>query len=354
VKTTPDNARSGSLPAPNSLRHVAELAGVSVATASRVMSGSSHPVGEWTRQRVLSAASALQFEPNRLARALVTARSQTIGVIVHDISDPYFGDIVKGLEDGLYADDYHLFVASSERNAHKELSYIRAFHSHQVDGIVFAASSLTDPDYLSELNELVSRYRAGGGVVVMASDHAIDGPRVRFDNPAATAAMVRYLHDRGHERIGFIGGPTGLRVSAARLEGYLGATEQLGLRVRPEYLTDGRFTIQGGEAAMANLREHADVTAVLSANDLMAIGATRHLLASGVAVPDDVSVVGVDDLFLAEYAPVPLTTWRVPTYDIGRSAATVLIQALRGEETEDPLVEGKIIERESVARLSAK
>jgi LacI family transcriptional regulator len=335
----------------NSLRHVAQLAGVSVATASRVMSGSSHPVSEPTRQRVLSAADRLAFEPNWLARALVTARSQTVGVIVHDISDPYFGDIVRGLEDGLAADDYRLFVASSIRDPEKELDYVRAFQAHQVDAIVFAASSISDPGYIETVQRLMRRFRARGGVVVTLSDHVVDGHRVVFDNRRAVAEMVRYLVERGHRRIGYIGGPSELEVSGVRLAGYTSAMAEHGIESGPDHVASGGFTVTGGGAAMAELLAEVDVTAVLAANDLMAIGAMRHLLDSGVAVPDEISVAGLDDIAIAEYGPIPLTTMRVPTYEIGRQGAALLLEALGGGEPEDVRVAGEIIERDSVRTI---
>lgn len=337
-----------------SLRHVAELAGVSVATASRVMSGSSHPVNETTRQRVLSAAERLSFEPNRLARALVTARSQTVGVIVHDISDPYFGEIVKGLEDGIHAHDYRLFVASSDRDPEKELNYVRAFHAHQVDAIVFAASSLTDPTYTEGLQTLARRFRARGGVILVLSDHVLEGPRVIFDNRRAVIDMVGYLAGKGHRKIGYISGPPELEVSRVRLAGYTAAVAEFGLDSDADYVADGRFTVRGGGAAMAEILERVDVTAVLAANDLMAIGATRQLLASGVSVPDDVSVAGLDDIPIAEYGPVPLTTLRVPTYEIGRRGASLLLEALGNGDPEDVRLSGEIVERDSVMALDRR
>lgn len=341
----------GESPKTHSLRHVADLAGVSVATASRVLSGSSHPVSDQTRQRVLDAADELSFQPNRLARALVTARSHTVGVIVHDISDPYFGEIVKGLEDGIHAEDYRLFVASSERDPEQELDYVRALHAHQVDAIVFAASSLTEPDYAATLKELVAGFKARGGVVVLLSDHLLEGPRVLFDNHRAVTDMVDYLVSRGHRRIGYLTGPGDLEVSRVRESGFTDAVRHHGLESGPDHIANGHFTVEGGGEAMADLTDRVDVTAVLAANDLMAIGAMRMLLESGLRVPEDMSVAGLDDIPIAEYGPVPLTTMRVPTYDIGRQGASLLLRALADEEPEDIRVEGTIIERDSVATV---
>lgn len=327
------------------------MAGVSVATASRVMSGSSHPVSDETRQRVLKAADKLAFQPNRLARALVTARSHTVGVIVHDISDPYFGEIVKGLEDGINIEDYRLFVASSERNPEKELNYVRAFDAHQVDAIVFAASSLTDSGYAKTLHELAGRFMARGGVIVVLSDHVLNGPRVSFDNHGAVSGLVRYLAERGHRRIGYLSGPPDLEVSRVRLAGFTDAAAGLGLENGSEYVADGRFTMNGGGQAVAELLDRVDVTAVLAANDLMAIGAMRQLLASGLRVPEDVSVAGLDDIPLAEYGPVPLTTMRVPTYDIGLRGASLLLKAIANKNPGDIHLTGEIVERDSVASV---
>jgi len=335
---------------PNSLRHVAKLAEVSVATASRVLSGSSHPVSESTRQRVLSAADRLNFEPNRLARALVTARSQTVGVIVHDISDPYFGDIVKGLEDGIHGEEYRLFVASSDRDPERELNYVRAFDAHRVDAIVFAASSFTEPKYATTLQSVVARFRSRGGIVVMLSDHLLSGPRVEFDNRRTVVEMVGYLAGRGHRRIGFIGGPAELEVSRVRLAGFNEAVATLGLDDDPKYRTMGDFTVGGGEKAVIELLANTpDLTAILAANDLMAIGATRQLLASGLDVPGDVSVAGIDDIAIAEYGPIPLTTMHVPTYEIGRKGAELLLSALEEGDPENVQLTGWVVERASVA-----
>ena len=331
----------------HSLRHVAELAGVSVATASRVISGSTHPVSLATREKVRSAADQLAFEPNRVARALVTSRSHTIGVIVHDIADPYFGEIVKGLEEGLAPRDYRMFVTSSERDPAKELAYVRALQAHQVDAIVFAASSMSDPRYATELQAIATRFRSRGGVMVALSDQVLDVPRVRFDNRAAVTDLVRYLARHGHRAIGYIGGPSDLEVSRVRLAAFRAAITELGLR---EHVVDGGFTVTGGETGMHTLLERASLTAVLSASDLMAIGATRALLATGRRVPDDVSVAGLGDIPWAAYGPVPLTTMRVPTYAMGRTGAALLLSALDGERPPDVVLTGEIVERDSVRR----
>ena len=331
-----------------SLRAVAELADVSVATVSRVMSHSSHPVAEETRKRVLEAAERLGFQPNQLARALVTARSQTVGVIVHDISDPYFGELVKGLEDEIRADGYRLFVASSDRNPERELEYLRAFDAYQVDALVFAASALEDADYRREVETLVGRFESRGGITLVLSDHFVAGHRVQFAHRAAPAAMAASPVDQGHRRTGFILGPPDLTVPNHRHEGFRRALERRKLSYDPALVAEGSFSIEGGKRAAMQIVSAGEPTAIFASNDLMAIGAIRALLDNGYRVPEDVSVAGFDDMLLAEYAPVPLTTVRVPTYDIGREGAILLRRILAGEDVEDVRLVGEIVERRSV------
>jgi len=164
--------------------------------------------------------------------------------------------------------------------------------------------------------------------------------------------MVEYLYGKGHRRISYIGGPDELEVSTTRREAFVSAVAKLGLDVPAELMTSGGFTFAGGSEAMAEILDAGDVTAVLAANDLMAIGATRQLLSRGLSVPEDVSVAGFDDILIAEYAPVPLTTMRVPTYQIGREGASLVLGALRGDDPADIAVEGELVERESVASIA--
>jgi LacI family transcriptional regulator len=320
-------------PTPNrtSLRDVARLAGVSTSTASRVLSGSSHPVGEGTRRRVLAAAEQLNFAPNRLARALVTARSLTIAALVHDIADPYFAEILGGLEDVIGRSGYSLLVASSLRDPAKELAYVEAFQAYQVDAIVFAASGLTDPDYVAKLSALLDPYRRRGGVVVALSEHRYPSPSVRVANYEAAEMAVAHLAGLGHRRIGFIGGPAELAVSERRLAGYRNGLDRAGLASQSRLVVEGDFSLEGGRAAVGRLVDQG-ITAVIGANDMLAIGAMRELVELGVLVPGEVSVVGINNVVMAEYGPVPLTTIQVPTTVLGRRGGQLVLAMLERQD----------------------
>lgn len=318
-----------------SLRDVAGRAGVSVSTASRVLSGSTHPVSDATRQRVLAAADELGFAPNRLARALATARSQTIGVVVHDVSDPYFAGIVRGLEDVAGTRDHALFVSSSDRDMDKEMAVLTAFVANQVDAIVLAASGLAIPEYVAAMSTILARFESLGGVVVTLSEHSYQSARVVFDNRGATALIVDHLVELGHHRIAYVAGPDELNVTAVRLEGYRQGLEAAGLDYDDDLVISGNFSLQGGGEAATRLVERG-ATAILAANDMMAIGALRSLLDQGISVPDDISVAGYDDIEFAAYAPVPLTTVRIPLTEYGRLGARLVLDLLSGQVPDEP------------------
>lgn len=334
-----------------SLTDVAKAAGVSVTTASRVFSKSTHSVSSSTRQKVEAAAARLDFEPNRIARGLVTSRSQIIGVIVHDISDPYFGEVVRALEDRLGRDDYQLLVVSSDREPDKELTYLKALIGQRVDGIVLAASSITNSEYELSVSETIARYRRQGGAVVLLSEHIVSAPRIRFDNRGSAREMVSHLIRLGHRRIAHLRGHLDLATSNVRLDGYRDALKDAGITVDEALVVDGHYTIEGGRAAAVELLRRTDYTALFASNDLMAIGACRGLIDAGVGIPDQVSVAGFDDIVLAEYGPVPLTTFEVPIAEMGRLGAELMLSLLKGGRPPSTSVEGRIVERASIRSI---
>lgn len=332
----------------SSLRDVARAAGVSVSTASRVLSGSTHPVSQATQAVVRETAARLGFEPNRVARALATARSQTIGVVVHDVSDPYFAEIVRGLEDVAGPRDHALFVSSSDRDPEKELSLVKTFVSNRVDAIVLVASGLTDADAMSRIGAVLSRFEHMGGVVVCMSEHPYESPRVTYDNLGPMKELTRHIVDLGHERIGFLAGPPDLIVGSVRHAGFLAALQEAGIDADPELVECGWFSMDGGAEATSRLMERAGPTAIVAGNDLMALGALRRLLDMGYRVPEDVSVAGFDDVEFAAYASVPLTTVHVPLTDFGRLGAELVLDLLDGVAPDrHPTVQPELVLRSS-------
>ncbi len=336
-----------------SLTEIANVAGVSVATVSRVLSGSTHPVSDQTRDRVTRAAEVLGFHPNMLARALVTNRSNTIAVIVHDISDPYFAEIVRGLEDSAHEHRYQLFISSSDRDPDRELAYVRAFLSHRVDAIVFAGGGFHDATYASALDALLTPFEERNAVVRLSPSDD-DRPFLAPDNHGGAAQMTRHLIELGHRVIGFVDGPPRFPPSAERAAGHQDALRAAGIAPEPELTESGHFTEEGGaEAAATLLARRPDITALLAANDLMAFGALRELQQRGVDVPGEVSVAGFDDVRMASHLHPALTTVRVPMYELGQQAFFLAMKLLTGERPQARRLPVTLQLRESTGPRSA-
>jgi len=299
---------------------------------------------------VLQAAADLNFQPNRLARALVTARTSTIGAIVHDISDPYFGEIVRGLEDVARLHGYQLFVCSSDRNAERELEYVQALLSYRVDGLVFAGGGIENEDYKRELRKTLDGFRASGGAVVMLAPNSYKTPSVVPDNEGGARLLTRHLIELGHRSIGFISGPDHLRTSAIRLQGHRAGLDEAGIEVQGDLIESGQFTAEGGGKAVALLLERRpDITAVFAANDLMAFGVLSELASRSIRVPQDISVAGFDDVRPAAYAGVPLTTVAVPMQSLGAEGAHMVVDVLAGKRPRSRVLPVELVERRSTA-----
>jgi LacI family transcriptional regulator len=333
-----------------SVRDVAERAGVSAATVSRVLSGSPHPVREETRQRVLEAAAALDFTPNMVARSLAKARTHTVGVIVHDVSDPYFGEVARGLEDAANLHGYQTFVCSSDRDADRELAYVRSLISYRVDGVVLAGGAIEDRVYQTTLRKLLTEFEAQGRAVVQLAPHVYRSPGLVTDNRGGARSMTRHLISLGHRRIAFVSGPPHIRTSAIRLEGYKVALADAGIGLDHELIENGWFSVDGGAKAVSALLERRpDLTAVFAANDVMAFGVLHELAMKGIRVPDDISVAGFDDIHMAAYLYAPLTTVRVPMYEMGRDGMAMVLEILAGGRPPSKKVRTEIVERASTA-----
>ena len=209
-----------------SITEVARLAGVSTATASRVVSSADYPVSPATRARVLDAARTLDYVPNALARGLLKSQIPVVAVVVHDITDPYFAEVVRGVEDAASPAGYLVITCSSERDAERETSYVRLLRSMRAAGVIFAASGLDDPASNQEIEKHLAAMRGDGAAVVHLSPHALGPADVGVDNEAGMVSMVSALVALGHREIAFLAGPSTLFVARARLAGYRRGREE--------------------------------------------------------------------------------------------------------------------------------
>ena len=329
-----------------SLADISRRAGTSVATASRVLNGSSHPVSEATRARVLEAAADLGYAPSALAQALVTRSSRIIGVIVNDIVDPYFAEIARGVEDVAGRMGYLVMVCNADHRPEAEIEYVRALRDYHAEGLVFAGSGAPAAPANAELATHVEAARARGARVVALAHRDFPAAHVGVDNAAAAYDVTDYLISLGHRRIAFVEGPPGLYTSMERRSGFSAATSAAGL---PDDLVfHGGFDFEAGVAAGRRLLASRPLPeAVVAANDEAAIGVLTAFRHAEVDVPGQVSVAGIDDTRPARF--VELTTVNLPLYDLGAVAARHILAG--PEEPEDDVVLAhRLVPRRSTAR----
>ncbi len=321
-----------------SLSDISRHAGVSIATCSRVLNGSAHPVSEATRTRVLNAAEELGYAPSALARALVTRSSRIIGVIVGDIVDPYFAEIARGVEEVGADLGYLTMVCSAEVGTEAELGHLRQLRDYHAAGIVFAASGRSNDPSAPELADAVADARDRGSVVVALAKRDFDAPSIVFDNEAAAHDVTAYVRSLGHDRITFVEGPPGLHTSALRLKGFerAGGTDTVA----------GGFSYEDGLRAADDLLGRGELPdAIVAANDEAAIGVLMRLRDRGVDVPGQVSIAGIDDTRPAHF--VGLTTITAPLHEMGKRAAHTV---LGGYNAEDVVLPHRLAPRISTAQ----
>ena len=323
------------------IREVSKLCGVSVSTVSRVFNGYDD-VSQATRQRVLAAARKLDYAPSAAARTLVKRRSQLLGVILFtgyehpDIGHPFFQEVLVGVKRGVGALGYDVLLFATEQPGSsngRPHSYLRRARHHHVDGVVLMGVDDDDP----EVQRLL-----GSEIPIMGVDLAVVGEHASYaasDNVGGARIAVRHVHSLGHTRIATIAGPQDKNPGADRLLGYRAELHALGLPSRPEYEQLGDFYLESGEEAMrALLAVPEPPTAVFAAADMMAIGAMRAVQAAGLRVPEDVAVVGFDDIQIAPLIDPPLTTIRQDKLGLGLAAARGLVEQIENPEITPPVL----------------
>ncbi len=333
-----------------SITDVARLAGVSTATVSRVVSASAYAVSPATRARVLEAARTLDYVPNALARGLHKSHVPVVGVIVHDITDPYFAEVVRGVEDAAAVGGVLVITCSSDRISEREHSYVRLLRSMRASTLIFAGSGLVDPVLNVEIGKHVEAMRAYGAAVVRLSPHADGEADIGVDNAAGVARMIVALGELGHRQIAFLAGPSSLYVSHQRLAGYRRGLAEAGLPYDERLVVSTGFNREGGALGIdALLASGVPFTAVSAANDLLALGALERLAGLGIRVPNDLSVAGFDDIQTASMATPGLSTVRLPLHEIGRRAYAYAEALLAGRQPDPQVLPTELVLRGSTA-----
>lgn len=314
------------------IKDVAKLAGVSVATVSRVINKNGY-VNDDTKQRVEQAVSKLQYEPNAMARGLATKKTETIALILPDISNPFFPELARAVEDVARTYGYNVILCNSDNEANKERGYIHVLKQRYIDGILFASHTLREEDVNLMMKENIPF------VVLDRAPVKANCSVVRSKNHEGAQIAFKHLLDVGCKKIAHIYGPQELATAKERLMGY----EELAKHFdwyTPSLMVQGDFTIHGGGQAVEQLmRRHPDVDGIFLGNDLMALGAMKKLQQLGIRVPDQVAICGFDGIQLTTITEPEMTTIVQPTYDIGMLATRLLIKKIEGVSEENQIHE---------------
>lgn len=303
---------------PATLADVARRAGVSSATASRVLNDSAYRVTDELRTRVLRAADELNYVPNAHAQALVRASTRTVGVIVHDVSDPYFSEITRGIQRVATAAGRLVMLCNTYRDQERELEYVRLLRSQRVEALILAGSGYDDREYSQRMWGQIAAFTNEGGRVGLIGRHHLAGDAVIADNVGGARALAQALLRLGHRRIGVIGGPPAVTTTRDRLESFRSTLAEAGVSLPSDHVVEGDFSRDGGERGTYILLDrHPELTAIFALNDTMAVGVLAALRARGIAVPDQMSVVGFDDIPITRDVTPALSTVRVPMVEMG-------------------------------------
>jgi LacI family transcriptional regulator len=329
------------------LDDVAQAAGVSPATASRVLNGATQVRAE-LRDRVLAAAGRLAYTPNAHAQALARASSRTVGVICHDIGDPYFAGIARGVMRAADEQGLQVLLGSTFRDPAREVSYVSMMRGQRVRAILLIGSGFEDRGWQQAMHRELAPYTAAGGRVAAVSRH--QGLRVDAvlpENREGAAALAEALLTLGHRDYAVLTGPATLTTVADRLGGFRDALAKAGVSLAPDQVVEGAFTRDGGhDAATELLRRGLRATCVFALTDVMAVGALAALREHGLTVPADVSLAGFDDIPIVGDLTPPLTTVRLPLEHLGRNAMAMALLPARQRGRVERL-SGEVVLRES-------
>ncbi|HDQ15048.1 MAG TPA: LacI family transcriptional regulator [Sediminispirochaeta sp.] len=330
------------------INDVAEKARVSVATVSRVINNSDHKVNENTRKRVLLAIKELDYHPNAVAKSLQMRKTDTIGVIIPDISNPYYAEIVRGVQDAAEEFGFSLILQNTDRDLRKLTRGISLFREKNVEGIIFSGGIIEDKEVTPVLGAMQEKS-------VVIGRQRMDIPSIRIDNRALTIRVVDHLASLGYTSLGFIGGPASSTTSEDRRCGFVEGAESHSCRFDERFILPGELSLESGYARTSRILEYDDFPqALVTVNDQIAFGAIKAIKDRGLRVPEDIAVTGFDNVPLTRYFDPTVTTVNIPRYEMGRRALKLLLHRIRGSRVEEvTFFECQLVVRNST-KLQAK
>ncbi len=332
------------------IRDVAKAAGVSPSTVSRVLTKSAY-VAEEKQEKVLEAIEKLNFQPNVVARSLRLKTSRIIGLLIPDITNPFFPEIAKGIEDAAHKNGYNIMLCNTENDVKKEMNYVELLKGRQADGLIIAKAG-------EELDHLKDTIRSGIPISFIDRPVNLDeADQIVSNNHLGMKIAVEKLYATGHRKIGLVAGPKHLRVADERFQGFRAGMLAQNLAINEKWIFHEVFSVSGGRSAGLKLLEMpAHPTAMICSSDVLAIGFIDSLFEAGFSVPEYMSVIGFDDINFTKYLKPKLTTIRQAKYEMGAKALELLLKRIKSKEEspEKIVLDVALEDRETVAKPRKK
>lgn len=329
------------------IKEIAKLAEVSTATVSKILNKKDNNISDATRQKVLEIVEEYNYIPNTVARSLVTRQTKTIGLVIPDIANPFFPELARGAEDKANESGYNIIFCNTDDNLEKEEKYINMLIEKMIDGIIFTQSA--------KRTEGFEKLKLGSTPIVLIDRNMeLQGVvgKVLVDNFTGAYEGVNYLLAKGYKKIAFITGALTTDTSENRLLGYRKALEDFGIPYNEEFVLAGEYKSEWGFSAIKQLFENKiDFDAVFCGNDLIALSVIKALKDFEKSIPEDIAVLGFDDIYMAKFIEPELSTIRQPNYEMGYKAVEMLIEVLE-DSTERKIPKELILNTELVIRQS--
>lgn len=341
----------------STIKDVAKHADVSIATVSRVINNSPLASAK-ARMKVMQAIKELGYEPNALARGLVSRKSNSIGVLIPDVSNFFFAEVFRGMEDAVHQNNSNVFICNTDANDERMLRYIKFLREKQVEGVIYTSEAVSKEHYdaLQSLNVPV--------VLVATESQDYEIPAVKVNDYQAAKDAVRYLIKHGHREIGMISGPFSDKIAGLpRFQGYKDALEENGISFHEENVAIGDYRFDSGSKAIKELlHNNPNITAVFVSSDEMAIGSLVEASKLGFSLPDQLSIIGFDNVRISQMSNPALTTVDQSLYKMGFKGVEILFEMILNSENQSKeqyngktiYIPHEIVERESVASIKKK
>lgn len=324
------------------IKEIAKLAGVSTATVSKVLNGKDQNISTPTRERVLRVVDEQGYIPNSIARSLKMNETKTLGLIVPDVVNQFFSELARGVEDAAKKEGYTVFLCNTDNSVKKEQDYLTVLQEKMVDGIILAPSEETEKIDLNRRTPLVILDRD----IELDSTHKAG--KIGIDNEEAVYKSTRYLINQGASNIGFISSGSKNKTMVQRYAGYKRALKEKGIELNESLVYLENYDVSTGYIGAKKILKNNEIDAICCGNDFIAIGAMKAVKESGYTVPEDIKIVGIDDIEMAKYTDPALTTVKQPIYDMGNGAVDMLLALIKNEKTElNRVFETVIMERSS-------